>query len=184
MKRTWILFLALCLTLFVSGCTQSAHDAPSTDAVPQAESVSYTFDDPDRAVKFRIEYPEGWTLTELKGYDGDATREASPTTGIQFTFFEDEEELLNILATSFFSFEVDESLFESTPFETDAGLAGVKYRRDLDGRVLAYYIFGDGETLPQYFAAINMRQENYESVKDDIEAVMKTFVILPAEQNP
>ena len=180
MKKTWTLFLALCLTLFSSGCTQTERAAPPADDLSEAESrsVPYTFDDPDRGVKFSIEYPEGWILTELKGHDGDENREASPNTGIQFTFFEDEGEVLTIMASSLFPFEVDESLFESAPFETNTGLTGVKYRRDLDDRVFGYYIFGSGETLPQYFAAISMRQENYESVKDDIEAVMKTLCIL------
>lgn len=140
--------------------------------------VEYTFDDSGRDVKFSVEYPNGWEMTEQRGYDGNENQEASPSTGISFTFFDNDEEMFSIMAVSFFPFEVDEDLFETELFETSDGLAGIKCIREIDSRVLAYYIFGNGETLPQYFAAINMSTENYEIKKNDIEAVMKTLKIL------
>lgn len=144
----------------------------------QQEWVKYIFDDSERDVKFSIEYPESWKLIEQRAYDGDENRDASPSTGIGFQFFEDDEERFSILAMGFTYFEVDENLFESELFETSEGLSGTQYTAETDGRVSAYYIFGDEETLPQYIAVVSMSTEHYEILRNDIHTVMRSLSIL------
>lgn len=140
--------------------------------------LEYIFDDSERAVKFSIKYPESWELTEQRGYDGDAGRDASPSAGVSFTFQENNEDIFSIMAALFVPFEVDETLFIAEPFETNTGLTGTQYMNDLNGRLYVYFIFGDGETLPQYFAAVNMSPERYEAEKEDIEAVVRSLRVL------
>lgn len=145
--------------------------------------VEYTYDDSEHNVKFSFKYPEGWKLTEERPYDGDENQEGNTkSTGVSFQFLNpdsdyDTDQFL-IIASLEFPFEVDESLFASEPFETAAGLAATKYTRELDGRVYVYYIFGDGVTVPQYTSIAAMSIENYEILKNDIEAVTKTLEIM------
>lgn len=148
--------------------------------------LEYTYDDSGNGVKFSFKYPESWKLTEERPYDGDETQEGSSmSSGISFQFLNpdsdyDTDEYL-IIASLVFPFEVDESLFESEPFETDAGLAATKFTRELDNRIYSYYIFGDGVTVPQYTAIATMSVTNYELLKHDMEAVTKTLKILTDE---
>lgn len=139
--------------------------------------LDYTFEDSNWNVKFSVQYPESWKLTEQPGYDGDEEHDGSRSIGIQFTVFNSSEEMVSIMAMLFVPFEVDETLYQSEPFETSTGLTGTKYINNTDGRVWVYFIFGNGETLPQYSAAVTMSTANYEAKKNDIEAVMKTLQI-------
>ncbi len=133
--------------------------------------VDYTFDDSERGVKFSLKYPEGWKLTEEKGWDGDETRDASPSVGVSFL---GEEEVFNVFAILFAPYDFEE---DTVPFETDEGLKGSVATIRNEGQVYVYYVFGDGETLPQYTGIVNMSEENYEKKKSDIEAVLKTLKI-------
>lgn len=166
-KKIRILFFVFCAAYLLVGCKQS-----------DTGWIEYTFDHSEKDVKFSVQYPNGWQLIEQRGYDGSENQEANPSTGICFPFFENDDETFSIMAMLVVPFEVDETLFESASFETSTGFTGAKYTRIIDDRIYVYYIFGDGETLPQYFAVVDMRLEHYEMMKNDIEAVIDTFKMI------
>lgn len=199
MKRILTQVLVLCLLLPFAGCGQAGDGQTAGGNLRQisgsveegcaeqesggtsgtgTEWVEYVFDDSSHGVKFSVRYPKDWTLIDQRAHDGDENRDASPSTGIEFAFPGYDGDSLTIMAMRLFPFEVDDNLFVCAPFETDAGLAGVKYAREADGLAMVYFIFGDGETLPQYFAAVNMSSAHYEALEGDVEAVAKTLKVL------
>ncbi|MCJ7856952.1 hypothetical protein MUJ63_11690 [Lachnospiraceae bacterium NSJ-143] len=137
--------------------------------------LEYTFTDSnvdDMDIKFSISYPEGWKLTKQSGWEGDETKEASPSVGV--TFFDDEDEIFSVFVMLFSPYDFEEGM---EPFETRTGLKGYKDVISNDGRVYAYYVFEGDALLPQYVGIVNMSEENYEKKKNDIEAVLDTLEI-------
>ncbi|WP_343209762.1 hypothetical protein [Anaerolentibacter hominis] len=164
-----MVFIFLLAAVLLTACRKVT--PPSDVKAPQW--AGYTFDDSDRGVKFSISYPENWTLSEERGWDGDETRDASPDTGISFSFGSDER--VSVAAMLFTPYEFGAGDYVTEEFETEAGLKGTKYT-DLTGdRISVIYAYSGREDLPWYFASVNMSETTYDSNKDDIEKAAKSF---------
>lgn len=141
---------------------------------------SYVYDDSDRNVKFSIEYPENWNLVEQRGWDGDETREASPDTGIEFNFSENENEIENffIRAMLFSSLSFDRENYEQEDFITDDNLPATIYTRINEDESISVFCIFDEAKYPCYIAGVNMGTAAYDKYKNDIQTVMKSFKVL------
>ena len=157
----------LAIAVFV-GCAVNKVDA---------KYISYVYDNSDRNVKFSIEYPVNWKLIERRGWDGDETIEASPDTGIEFDFSENENETENffIRVMLFSSLSFDREYYEQEDFITDDNLPATIYTRiNEDESISVFYIFDEAEP-PYYIAGINMSTAAYDKYKNDMQKVMKSF---------
>ena len=164
------------LALTLGGCGQKKTELP--EPTPEAkgeareELTVYTFE--DSGVKFTLEVPKTWERIELLGYEGDEEREGSPTVGVRYPFDTEENQMFAVMASLYSPFSVDETLFETTPYQTASSLTGVRYIREIDGERMEYYIFGDEDTeLPQLFAVVIMSRETYAAHEAEIEAAVK-----------
>ena len=178
MKKIAIGLLGLSLALTLGGCGQKKTELP--EPTPEAkgeareELTVYTFE--DSGVKFTLEVPKTWERIELLGYEGDEEREGSPTVGVRYPFDTEENQMFAVMASLYSPFSVDETLFETTPYQTASSLTGVRYIREIDGERMEYYIFGDEDTeLPQLFAVVTMSRETYAAHEAEIEAAVKSL---------
>ena len=171
MNKAKYFLVAVLTCLLLAGCNKAE------------KLVQYTFDDQAAQVKFTITYPEQWKLTEQMSWEGDSTRDASPTTGIQFSFSEKEgeTEIFNIGAMRFAPVGIPESPYQAQEFITDKGLKGTKASLEGD-TVSVFYVLGtELDSLPQYFGVVNMSVEQYKKYEKEIEQVMKSFVLETTE---
>ena len=175
MKRILGILLALSLALALTGCAPAAPAPTPTAQSSGEEHVICAFD--DSGVQFTIEVPETWNKTELLGNSGSENQEASPSVGLQFPFDEEGKQLFAIMASLNVPFEVDESLFQAEPYQTDSGLAGVRYTREENGERMEYIRFGEADVLPQLVAVIVMSSEQYAVHQAEIEAAVKSLTI-------
>lgn len=183
MKKIKMILLGLSLAVVFAGCTQSQAPASDPTMMPTAESeekrlTTYTFKDEASGVQFTAEVPDTWKKTELYSHPGDENQEASPTTGVQFLFSDDGNQLFSIMAAVDAPFGVDGSLFDSQPYQTEAGLEGLRYTSESNGQIMEYFIFGSGETLPQMFAVVILNADNYALYQADIEHAVKSLKIV------
>lgn len=116
--------------------------------------------------------------TEIFSQSGDENQEVSPSAGVQFLFSDDGNQLFSIMAAVNVPFDVDESLFDSQPYRTEAGLEGQRYTSERDGQIMEYFIFGTGETLPQMFAVVILNTDNYAFYQADIEHAVASLKIV------
>lgn len=169
MKRVW-LCLALFSLLVLAACGKQGGQQK------QEEWVSYTFE--DSGVHFSIEYLESWKLVEQLGWEGDATRDASPEAGVQFQFSQDETQVFTLGAMRFAPLTpLGDGPGEA--FATNDSLTGNLSRLKQGENTIVLYLYGeDFDTLPQYFALVNMSQSVYEKHQDQIDRVVKSLKIL------
>ena len=140
--------------------------------------TTYSFRDEASGVQFTAEVPDTWKKTEIFSQAGDENQEASPSAGVQFLFSDDGSQFFSIMAAVNAPFVVDESLFDSQPYQTEAGLEGLRYTSESDGQIMEYFIFGSGETLPQMFAVVILNADNYVLYQADIEHAVKSLKII------
>ena len=157
--------------------------SPSASETPSDGMLSYLYDDSDFGVKFRITYPESWTLVEQKAWKGDATREGSPDSGIQLQL-PGGTEYLTIAAMLYTTFDLDPERYTIEAFATDGGLSGLKYAELSGSHATVFYVFdvNSGETGPYYFASVSMPADRYDALRDDIDAVVRSLVLYPDAQ--
>lgn len=183
MKKIRMILLGLSLAVVFAGCAQSQAPASDPTPTPTAESekkrlTTYTFTDEASGVQFTAEVPDAWKKTEIFSQSGDENQEVSPSAGVQFLFSDDGNQLFSIMAAVNVPFDVDESLFDSQPYRTEAGLEGQRYTSERDGQIMEYFIFGTGETLPQMFAVVILNTDNYALYQADIEHAVTSLKIV------
>ena len=175
-KMLAMTMVSMILSCTVLGCGDSNNSDIKVN-ITKEDTIKYTFEDRAYGVKFSVKYPKGWKIIELKATQATDTSEASPESGIKFQFDNTNDYVFGIEKVLNSPPVIEKGIYHTNDFETESGLKGRKYRNADNDNTSIFYIFNLDEKK-EYVATVNMKTRLYESVKEDIEKVVKSLEII------